>query len=164
MMSAVSAAVRPAASRRYATRMTTRPDYSIQLADGKHLAARDLIARKLDDYNNANSGQHDNTPLDMIVTDSATGEVLGGLSGRTSLGVFFVDMLYLPESLRRSGVGSELLSKAEAEAKRRGCDNAVVYTISFQAPRFYEKHGFRVFGEVPCQPAGTMRFFMIKTF
>jgi ribosomal protein S18 acetylase RimI-like enzyme len=144
--------------------MTTRSDYSIQLADGKHLAARDLIARKLDDYNNANSGQRDNTPLDLVVTDPATGEVLGGLSGRTSLGVFFIHMLYLPDSLRHSGVGSELMSNAEAEAKRRGCDNAVVYTISFQAPRFYEKHGFRVFGEVPCQPAGTTRFFMIKTF
>jgi ribosomal protein S18 acetylase RimI-like enzyme len=144
--------------------MSTRPDYSIQLADGKHLAARELIARELDDYNNANSGQRDNTPLDMIVTDPATGEVLGGLSGRTSLGVFIIHMLYLPSSLRRSGVGSELLSKAEAEAKRRGCDNAVVYTISFQAPHFYEKHGFRVLGEVPCQPAGTSRFFMAKTF
>jgi GNAT superfamily N-acetyltransferase len=143
--------------------MTTRPDCSIQLADGKDLAARDLIARKLDDYNNANSGRRD-TPLDLIVTDPATGEVLGGLSGRTSLGVFFIHMVYLPDSLRRSGIGSELLNRAEAEAKRRGCDNAVVYTVWFQAPRFYQKHGFRVFGEVPCQPAGTTGFFMIKTF
>jgi ribosomal protein S18 acetylase RimI-like enzyme len=78
--------------------------------------------------------------------------------------VFFIDTLYLPASLRRSGLGSKLLGKAEAEAKRRGCDCAVLYTISFQAPGFYEKHRFRVFGEVPCQPAGTTRFFMIKTF
>ncbi len=142
--------------------MTTQAAYSIQLAEGKHEAARELLARKLDDYNNLNSGQPDNTPLDLVVSDPATGEVLGGLSGRTSLGVCFIDMLYLPETLRRGGVGSELLVRAQEEARRRGCDNAVLYTISFQAPRFYEKHGFRVFGEVPCQPAGTSRYFMIK--
>ncbi|MGN3966255.1 GNAT family N-acetyltransferase [Burkholderia gladioli] len=142
--------------------MTTQAAYSIQLAEGKHEAARELLARKLDDYNNLNSGQPDNTPLDLVVSDPASGEVLGGLSGRTSLGVCFIDMLYLPQTLRRGGVGSELLARAQEEARRRGCDNAVLCTISFQAPRFYEKHGFRVFGEVPCQPAGTSRYFMIK--
>jgi hypothetical protein len=38
----------------------------------------------------------------------------------------------------------------------------MLYTISFQAPGFYLKHGWRVVGEVPCDPPGTSRVFMTK--
>ena len=51
---------------------------------------------------------------------------------------------------------------AEAEARERGCRSGVLYTISFQAPGFYARHGWRVFGEIPCDPPGTSRVFMTK--
>jgi hypothetical protein len=34
--------------------------------------------------------------------------------------------------------------------------------ISFQAPGFYERHGWKRFGEIPCHPPGTSRIFMTK--
>ncbi|KVL86330.1 GNAT family N-acetyltransferase [Burkholderia stagnalis] len=142
--------------------MTAQSNVTIQLAAVGQPAARDAISRKLNAFNDAITGQPDNTALDLYVTDPHTGEVLGGLVGRTSLGLFFVDLLYVPESLRKDGLGSRLLKDAEAEAKRRGCARAVLYTITFQAPAFYEKHGYRVFGEVPCEPAGAARVFMVK--
>ena len=37
---------------------------------------------------------------------------------------------------------------------------AMLYTISFQAPGFYERHGWREFGRIPCDPPGTSRIFM----
>jgi hypothetical protein len=55
-----------------------------------------------------------------------------------------------------------MLAMAEAEGRRRGCGSGVLYTISFQAPRFYERLGWTVFGEVPCDPPGTSRVFMTK--
>jgi hypothetical protein len=54
------------------------------------------------------------------------------------------------------------LAAFEAEGKRRGCRAGVLYTISFQAPAFYEKHGWSRFGEIPCEPEGTSRIFMTK--
>ncbi|MFF0266372.1 hypothetical protein [Kribbella sp. NPDC004536] len=57
----------------------------------------------------------------MLVKDAATGATLGGLTGRTSLGLWFVDLLYLPDELRGTGLGSRILADAEAEARRRGC-------------------------------------------
>ncbi|MBY4871377.1 GNAT family N-acetyltransferase [Burkholderia sp. Bp9017] len=143
--------------------MTARPDVSFQLTDTEQPAARDFISSKLGEFNHAMTGRSDTAALDVYVTDPATGEILGGLTGRTSLGLFFIDLFYLPESLRGGGFGSRLLGEAEAEAKRRGCARAVLYTITFQAPDFYRKHGYEAFGEVPCEPEGTARVFMVKT-
>lgn len=142
--------------------MTAPSNVAIQLAAVGQPTARDAISRKLNAFNDAITGQPDNTALDLYVTDPHTGEVLGGLVGRTSLGLFFIDLLFVPESLRKDGLGSKLLNDAEAEAKRRGCARAVLYTITFQAPAFYQRHGYRVFGEVPCQPEGAARVFMVK--
>ncbi|RQS71550.1 GNAT family N-acetyltransferase [Burkholderia sp. Bp8963] len=142
--------------------MTAHSDIEIRLTAVGQPAARDFIGGKLKAYNDSVVGEYDSTALDVYVTDPATGDVLGGLVGRTSLGLFFIDLLYVPESLRKDGLGSKLLHAAEAEAKQRGCARAVLYTITFQAPAFYEKHGYRVFGEVPCEPAGAARVFMVK--
>lgn len=143
--------------------MSAHPDVSFQLTDIEQPAARDFISSKLGEFNHAMTGRSDTAALDVYVTDPATGEVLGGLAGRTSLGLFFIDLFYLPESLRGGGFGSRLLREAETEAKRRGCARAVLYTISFQAPDFYRKQGYEPFGEVPCEPEGTARVFMVKT-
>jgi GNAT superfamily N-acetyltransferase len=68
----------------------------------------------------------------------------------------------LPKALRGGGLGSRILAMAEEEGRRRGCRAAVLYTISFQAPEFYKRHGWRVFGEIPCHPPGSSRIFMTK--
>lgn len=88
--------------------------------------------------------------------------IVGGLIGRTSLGVFFIDLIFLPESLRGSGVGSEIMELAEAEARRRGCSTAVLFTITFQAPGFYERLGYQVLGRIECKPPGYARLCMTK--
>jgi GNAT superfamily N-acetyltransferase len=121
-----------------------------------------IVSDGLNAYNDALVGYADRVPLTVIVRDGDSGEVLGGICGRTSLGMMFLDTVYLPESLRGQDVGTRMLAMAEEEGRRRGCKNGVLYTISFQAPRFYERLGWRVFGEVPCDPPGTSRVFLTK--
>ncbi|MCF8532591.1 MAG: GNAT family N-acetyltransferase [Reyranella sp.] len=67
-----------------------------------------------------------------------------------------------PDDAARSVIGSRLLCLAEEEGAQRGCRSAMLYTISFQAPGFYERHGWREFGRIPCDPPGTARIFMTK--
>src|SRR5438034_86040 len=105
----------------------------------------------------------DTRPLPVVVSDPDTNEVLGGITGRTSLGLLFIDLVFLPDDLRGDGLGSRILRLAEDEGRRRGCRTAMLYTISFQAPGFYARHGWRVFGEIACDPPGTSRIFMTKS-
>lgn len=109
-------------------------------------------------------GYSDRRPLHVLVRDPASGRVLGGISGRTSLGLLFIDVVYLPPALRRGRVGRRMLVMAEEEARRRGCVAGVLYSITFQAPRFYQRMGWEVFGEIACVPPGTSRVFMTKRF
>jgi len=97
-----------------------------------------------------------------LIKDPETGATLGGISGRTSLGMLFIDLVYLPVSLRGRDLGQRMMAMAEAEGRRRGCKSGVLYTISFQAPDFYRKLGWTVFGEIACDPPGTSRVFLTK--
>jgi GNAT superfamily N-acetyltransferase len=124
--------------------------------------ARSLIIRQLDAYNHEHTGVSDTTPLDVLVIDETTNRVVGGLVGRTSLGVLFVEYVFLPESLRGKGNGARLLAIAEQEAIRRGCKNAVLFTMVVQAPSFYERNGYEPFGRVDCNPPNNARVFMRK--
>lgn len=120
------------------------------------------ISNDLDLFNVAATDISDRTPLGVLVVDSNTGVALGGITGRTSMGILFIDLFFLPEELRGSGLGTRLLAAAEDEARRRGCKTGVLYTISFQAPQFYIYNGWKVFGEIPCDPPGTSRVFLSK--
>jgi GNAT superfamily N-acetyltransferase len=120
------------------------------------------ISDALDDFNVQETGIADGRRLAVLVQDPETGAVVGGLTGRTSMGLMFVDLFHLPPTLRGGGLGGRILGAAEDEARARGCRAGVLYTISFQAPGFYLKHGWRVFGEIACDPPGTSRIFMTK--
>lgn len=138
------------------------PTHSINLTDSPQPNDVELISRSLGEFNVHKTGIDDARPIAVLITDSETNKVIGGLTGRTSLGLLFVDLFYVPPHLRGAGIGSEILREAEAEAVKRGCRGAVLYTISFQAPEFYARHGWQVFGEVPCDPVGSSRVFMRK--
>jgi GNAT superfamily N-acetyltransferase len=108
------------------------------------------------------AGYWDARPLYVLAREPPNERILGGMIGRTSLGLLFIELVFLPPELRNRGTGTRMLHMAEEEAVRRGCRAGVLYTISFQAPAFYERHGWREFGRVPCHPTGTSRIFMTK--
>lgn len=53
---------------------------------------------------------------------------------------------------------------AEAESVRRGCIGAHLDTYDYQAPDFYRKLGYEVFGSIEDHPPGHTRFWMRKRF
>ena len=121
-----------------------------------------VIGDGLNEFNDSVIGYADRNLLGVLARDPATGSILGGGLGRSSLGLLFLDLFHLPEEHRGTGLGSEILQVFEEEGRRRGCVAGILYTISFQAPAFCERHGWRRFGEVECLPAGTSRVFLTK--
>ncbi len=134
---------------------------TIVVTDAPDRADVDVIGHGLAAFNDENTNIRDRRALAVLVKDAA-GKTVGGISGRSSLGLLFLDLVYLPKSLRGGGLGSRLLAMAEEEGRRRDCRAAVLYTISFQAPELYKRHGWTLIGEIPCDPPGTSRIFMSK--
>ncbi|HWD60137.1 MAG TPA: GNAT family N-acetyltransferase [Stellaceae bacterium] len=137
-------------------------DPTIELTGERDPQLEPVLMGGLEDYNREVLGRVDRRALDVVVRDDA-GRIIGGILGHSSLGLFFLDLFYLPPALRRGGLGGRLMAQAEDEARRRGCTAAFVMTVDFQAPAFYEKHGYRRFGEIPCPPDGATRIFLSKT-
>jgi GNAT superfamily N-acetyltransferase len=98
----------------------------------------------------------------VIPIHDETGAVTGGLWGITLFRWLQLEMLVVPEASRGQGLGSALMTSAEAEARNRGCLGIQVDTFSSQAARFYEKLGFAVFGTVEDCPPGHQRRFLQK--
>lgn len=103
----------------------------------------------------------DPLPLQISLLD-ATGTVLGGLVGRTHTipQWFEISIIWIDESLRRHSLGRQLMEEAECEARRRGCHYARVATSDFQAPAFYQKLGYILYGTLEnCPPGETVFYF-----
>ena len=136
-------------------------DYALTLTDAPPPEAETLIGDELNAFNERHTGVPHSRPLAVLLHDPA-GVLLGGALGRTSLGLLFIDLLFVPERLRGSGAGAQIMRRAEAEAVARGCQRAVLYTIAFQAPGFYRRLGYEMLGEVRSGPADQARIFMTK--
>lgn len=136
--------------------------YRIDMLADPTLADRAEIARRLDAFNDAKTGPEPDLPLALLIVDEQDGSPQGGLWGRSYYGWLFVELLIVPERLRGTGVGTELMRRAEAEAVRRGCHGVWLDSFSFQAPGFYRRLGYDVFGVVEDYPPGSSRFFLKK--
>jgi GNAT superfamily N-acetyltransferase len=132
----------------------------ITLADEPDPRLEGILADGLTEHNAEMSRLRDWRALAVQVHD--TGELAGGVLGRTSMGLFFLDLFYLPKKLRRGGLGSHALRMAEEEAIRRGCTAATLVTVNFQAPEFYARYGWEEFGRIATIP-GVERVFMRKS-
>jgi GNAT superfamily N-acetyltransferase len=138
---------------------------TITLIDRPEPHMREAIVRPLIVFNNTHASQpEDYHSLVIVLSDADTGGILGGLWGETNFAHLHVDLLFVPETLRGSGLGREMLLQAEQEAKARGCRGVWLDTYSFQARGFYERLGYAVFGILDDYPPGQSRIFLHKVF
>lgn len=80
--------------------------------------------------------------LTVRITDDEGG-LAAGMSGWTWGVAAGIGMTWVRADTRGAGLGAALLGEFEAEAQRRGCTHVFVTSFTFQAPAFYERHGFR---------------------
>ena len=64
------------------------------------------------------TGYYDVRPLAVFVRDPQTGEIIGGLHGRSEFGLVYVAWFFLPENWRGAGIGGRVLAMAAQESPR----------------------------------------------
>lgn len=123
------------------------------------------LAERLDEeisaFNAAASG-HDDARLLSVAVRGGDGDLRAGLYGWTWGGCGYVDLLWVRQDERGSGLGASLLTAAEAEIRRRGCDRVALSTHTFQAPGFYARLGYAECGRTPGYPHGHDDIHLIK--
>ena len=90
------------------------------------------------------------------------GRIVAGICGNTWGGTCELRQFWVEEAQRHRELGTKLFEAAEHEAIRRGCSQIVLMTFSFQAPPFYQRHGFEVVGMIHNHPRGFQNLLMRK--
>lgn len=123
--------------------------------------AWEIIGRGIREFNTQQAG--DGHAIYLCYVLFAPDEtIVGGIIGETHWNWLFINLVWIKDGLRRCGFGEQLLMAAEAEGRRRGATNAYLDTFSFQAPDFYKKHGYEVFGLLEDFPPGHCRYYLTK--
>lgn len=119
------------------------------------------IGGAISQYNREHAGDDGSRTICYLLM-SPDQEVVGGVIGVVYWDWFSLDLMWVKEELRGTGYGTRLLKLAEEKARENGARHVHVDTFSFQAPGFYEKHGYRVFGELKDFPSGHQRYYLRK--
>lgn len=97
-----------------------------------------------------------------IFLKDSTEKVLGGIILCVLWKGMEIQTLCVDESIRKQGWGQKLLKAAEEEAIKRGCTLAYTNTFSWQAPEFYTKFGYTLYGKLDGFPDGNALSYFYK--
>lgn len=137
-------------------------EYTIEIPTGEE---EELIDDELMVYNIQQAPPTQEAPFEKICrcAKDEDGNVIGGvLACMIMWHVLSVESVWVSEEWRGMGFAAELLEEVEEEARERGCHLVYLDTFDFQAKGFYEKQGYRVFGELKDMPKGHVRYYMCK--
>jgi ribosomal protein S18 acetylase RimI-like enzyme len=104
-----------------------------------------LIERGLFAFEENRLGSPEHSHFAIFLRDDL-GQVQGGVDGHIMWGRLFIKTLWIPESLRRRGLGTELMHEAEEEARRRRCRSLWLTALGDRALHFYTRLDYTIFG------------------
>lgn len=136
-------------------------EYQIAYVEKPDDSMWEAIGGGIRSYNTQQAGD-DHGKLVCFALFAPGGEIAGGVIAEVYWDWLYINLMWLKEDLRQRGYGQQLLALVEDEARRRSARHAYLDTFSFQAPGFYKKYGYRVFGELPNFPVGHTRYFLTK--
>jgi GNAT superfamily N-acetyltransferase len=116
---------------------------------------------RLYEHNSAKTGQDDGQLFGIFVRNEQH-EIMAGISGWMWAKACQIQTLWVHPSLRGQGYGQRLLQSAEEEARLRGCKIIMLESYSFQAPAFYQKHGYELVGQLNDFPPGHQNNWLVK--
>jgi putative acetyltransferase len=122
----------------------------------------EFLEDRLYEHNSRTTNRHDGQLFSRVVRN-AEAQIVAGVAGWTWAGVCEITQLWVGEEVQKQGIGKRLLLAAEEHAKTKGCVAILVKTYSFQAPDFYQKHGYRIESVIQGFPEGHDYYLLRKT-
>ena len=113
------------------------------------------------EFNSAQTGLDDGQLFAFFVRNEQQA-IVAGLSGWTWANACEIRALWVHPAWRGQGYGQSLLESAEQEARARGCKRILISSYSFQAPAFYQKHGYMVAWQLDDFPPGHLNYYFVK--
>lgn len=123
------------------------------------------ISKGIKSYNQQYLPDHvvfENDTKFAVFAKDDDGKVLGGIRACAYWNYCILELLWLSKETRGLGVGSKLIEAFEKFAFDKGFNYVRTETVSFQARPFYEKLGYKVYGELPNYPKGHTTYCLFK--
>ena len=122
------------------------------------------ISQGIVDYNKitANVSDCDDEMKFSVFARNDENEIIGGLRAICYWNTLHIELLWLDENYRGTGMGTTLLERAEVFARKSRYENALVETTSWQAKPFYEKHGYQLQNTINDRPKGHKSYYLSK--
>lgn len=102
------------------------------------------------DQHNMNNDLHipdyESIPFSLAAYEGE--QYIGGVTGAMAWGLLYIRYLAVDPAYRGQGVGAKLLQAIEDQARQQGAMISELTTMSWQAPHFYIKYGYVIFGEI----------------
>jgi ribosomal protein S18 acetylase RimI-like enzyme len=104
-----------------------------------------IVERGLFQFEENRLGSPEHAHFAIFLRD-ALGQIQGGVDGHIMWQRLFIKTLWVPEPLRRQGLGTRLMYAAEEEARQRQCRSLWLTALGDRALHFYLRLDFVIFG------------------
>ena len=135
-------------------------EFKIEMVDN-HNEVFQFLEDKIYEHNSSSIKKNDGRLFTFIVRDQSE-HIVAGITGWVWASASEIMYLWIAEGYRAKGLGRKLLETGEHEVDKRGGKTILVRSYSFQAPAFYEKHGYQTLFVLDNFPEGFMYYTLVK--
>lgn len=140
-------------------------EIDIQLTTSPGEADLKTISRGIETYNEEflpNEVVYEKDTKFAVFARDENGNVVGGVRATAFWNYCIIELLWLSSEARGKRAGTRLMEAAENHARDVGFEYVRTETLDFQAKPFYERLGYRVFGELSDYPKGHTTYCLVK--
>lgn len=137
----------------------------MQIRAANYLENKEITLNELNNYTKETvpALQHEQIDISFIYQEGD--QILGRIVGFIHWNYLQIELFFVAKDTQGQGVGTKLLAHVEKIAREKQLAYILLETMSFNAPRFYEKNGFSILSTIQNSPLKNQhRHFYIKAF